>query len=121
VIAVSPQSQIYVQTAPINFRNGIDGLVRQCREVLKLDPFSGALFVFRNQRGTSIKILFYDSQGFWVAQKRFSEGRIRHWPQGNASNAIQQFAARELQTLLWNGSPVGASYAPTWKELPKEI
>lgn len=120
MISVSPQSQIYVQTAPINFRNGIDGLVRQCREVLQLNPFSGALFVFRNQRGTSIKILFYDSQGFWVAQKRFSEGRIKHWPNNDGSSAIHQLAVRELQTLLWNGSPTGASYAPTWKELTKE-
>jgi hypothetical protein len=38
------------------------------------DPFSGSLFVFRSRRGTSIRILVYDGQGFWLAQKRLSKG-----------------------------------------------
>ncbi len=35
----------------------------------RADPFSGCLFVFRSRRGTSIRILVYDGQGFWLAQK----------------------------------------------------
>ena len=41
-------------------------------EVLSSDPFSGTLFVFQNRRGTAIKILAYDGQGFWLALKRLS-------------------------------------------------
>jgi transposase len=33
---------------------------------LKQDPFSGKLFVFTNRQRTSIKILVYDGQGFWL-------------------------------------------------------
>jgi transposase len=117
MIVVSPQSRIFVQTAPIHFRYGIDGLVAQCREVLKQDPYSGAFFVFRNKKGTSVKVLFYDSQGFWLAQKRFSEGKIKFWPASQVDQFTRELAARELYTLLWNGNPAGASFAPEWRKI----
>jgi len=66
--------------APQN-RKGIDGLARVCKEALAADAFSGCLFVFRNRRRTSIKILTYDSRGFWLCQMRLSAGRFRFWPE----------------------------------------
>ena len=63
MIQVTPQMRILVAVEPADFRKGIDGLARLCREVLQSDPFSGAVFVFRNRRATSIKLLVYDGQG----------------------------------------------------------
>jgi transposase len=57
-------------------RNGIDGLQALCKRVLASDSFSGTVFVFRNRRGTAVKVLTYDGQGFWLAQKRLPEGRF---------------------------------------------
>jgi hypothetical protein len=62
--------------APQN-RKGIDSLARLCQEKLAEDPFSGCVFVFRSRRGTAIRLLSYDGQGYWLAQKRFSQGKIR--------------------------------------------
>lgn len=73
MIQLTPQMRLLVAVAPVDFRRGIDGLCRLCREVLSADPFSGAVFVFRNQRGTSIKLLAYDGQGYWLCQKRLSQ------------------------------------------------
>ena len=70
MIQITPQMRILVAIDAQDFRKGIDGLARICREVLEADPFCGALFVFRNRRGTAMKILVYDSQGFWLVQKR---------------------------------------------------
>ena len=70
MIQVTPQMRILVAVDAQDFRKGIDGLARICRDVLETDPFGGALFVFRNRRGTAIKILVYDSQGFWLAQNQ---------------------------------------------------
>ena len=67
VIQITPQMRILLATEPVDFRRGIDGLAILCRTLLKSDPMSGAMFVFRNRRGTSIKILVYDSEGFWLA------------------------------------------------------
>jgi hypothetical protein len=80
MIQITPQMRVLVAVQPTDFRRGIDGLARQCRELLRSDPFSGVVFVFCNRLRTSIKLLVYDGQGFWLAQKRFSTGRLRYWP-----------------------------------------
>ena len=49
MIQVTPQMRILVAIEPADFRKGIDGLARVCREVLSSDPFSGCVFVFRNK------------------------------------------------------------------------
>jgi len=70
MIQITPQMRILLAVKPADFRKGIDGLAGLCRNVLKQDPFSGYVFVFRNKPGTSLKILVYDGQGFWLCQKR---------------------------------------------------
>jgi transposase len=70
VIQITPQMRILVAIEAVDGRKGIDSLARLCPEKLQADPFSGGLFVFRSRRGTSIRILVYDGQGFWLAQKR---------------------------------------------------
>jgi len=61
VIQVTPQMRILVAVEAADFRRGIDGL---CRGSLQADPFTGSVFVFRNRRGTAIKLLVYDGKGF---------------------------------------------------------
>jgi transposase len=102
--------------APHN-RKGIDGLAGVCRSVLASDPFCGAMFVFRNRRGTAIKILAYDGQGFWLCQKRLSKGRFRHWP-GDARDVQREPLAHQLQVLLAGGDAEAAHGAPRWRRLP---
>ena len=46
MIAVMPQMRWLVAVEPVDFRKGIDGLARVCRETLRQDPFSGYVFVF---------------------------------------------------------------------------
>ncbi len=50
MIQVTPQMRILVAVEPTDFRKGIDGLASVCKQELKSDPFSGAVFVFRNRR-----------------------------------------------------------------------
>ena len=80
MIQITPQMRVLVAVEPVDFRAGIDGLARLCRSVLSADPFDGTVFVFRSRRGTAIKCLLYDGQGYWLAQKRLSFGKFRHWP-----------------------------------------
>lgn len=115
MIQVAPQMRLLVAVEHVDFRKGIDGLVGVCRQVLKSDPFSGAVFVFRNRRQTALKILIYDGQGFWLCQKRLSRGRFRWWPESD--HATCGVLAHELQTLIWNGQPQAAMTAPMWRPL----
>ena len=70
MIQMTPQMRLLVAVEPVDFRRGIDGLARVCRETLSADPYSGTVFVFRNRRGTAIKVLAYDGQGFWLCQNQ---------------------------------------------------
>ena len=64
LIQITPQLRILVAIDAIDGRKGIDSLALLCREKLAADPFSGCLFIFRSRRGTAIKLLAYDGQGF---------------------------------------------------------
>ena len=72
--------------------------------------------MFRNRRGTAIKLLIYDGQGFWLCHKRLSEGRFRAWPSDPVA-AARVLAAHELQVLLFGGDPAKARGAPVWRRV----
>ena len=116
MIQITPQMRILLAVEAVDFRNGIDGLARVCKQQLQADPFSGGLFVFRNRRGTAIKILVYDGQGFWLCQKRLSTGRFGFWP-ARTTEVTQGVAAHQLQVLLMGGDPTSAKVPPAWRPL----
>ncbi|WP_140432343.1 IS66 family insertion sequence element accessory protein TnpB, partial [Escherichia coli] len=43
--------------------DSFNGLASKVQNVLKDDPFSGHLFIFRGRRGDQIKVLWADSDG----------------------------------------------------------
>jgi transposase len=68
MIQITAQMRVLVAIEAVDGRKGIDSLARLCQEQLAEDPFSGCVFVFRSRRGTSIRLLTYDGQGYWLAQ-----------------------------------------------------
>lgn len=116
MIQLTPQMRILVAVEPADFRKGIDGLCGVCRQALRSDPLSGAVFVFRNRRGTAVKILAYDGQGFWLCHKRLSQGKFKHWP-GREEGVKRQLLAHELQVLLAAGDPDSTQAPPQWRRL----
>lgn len=115
MIQITPQMKVRICVEPIDFRNGIDGLAAVCRKRFDEDPFSGVVFLFRNRSSKAIKILVYDGQGFWLCQKRLSQGRFRHWPRDEASS--KELAAREIGVLLANGDPLKSAIASPWRKI----
>ena len=111
MLQITPQMRILVAVEPVDGRKGIDSLAQLCREKLNADPFSGCLFLFRSRSTSSVKVLVYDGQGFWLAQKRLSQGRFPWWPEGGAMQSLQ---AHQAQLLLAAGNPATPA-APVWK------
>jgi transposase len=100
----------------VDFRCGIDGLAQVCRQVLASDPFTGTVFVFRNRRGTGLKVLVYDGQGFWLCYKRLSSGKFRWWP-SHTDEAATSLRAHELAVLFSGGDPGSTRAAPLWRRV----
>jgi transposase len=116
MIQLTPHMRILVATEPADFRQGIDGLARVCREALDRDPFSGGVFVFGNKSRKAVKILVYDGQGFWLCQKRLSKGRFPWWPR-SVSAASRTLQAHQLAVLLSGGNPEAAAGVPPWRRV----
>ncbi len=114
MLQVTPQMRILVAVEPVDGRKGIDSLARLCREKMAEDPFSGCLFLFRNRSGTTLRGLVYDGQGYWLVQKRLSQGRFRSWPKG--TSAAEPLEAHQVHILLAAGDP-SVPGAPVWKRV----
>src|SRR5207249_10133121 len=100
----------------VYIRNVIYVLVHYCKHMLEADALSVCLFVYRNRRRTAIKILVYDSRGFWLCQKRLSTGRFRFWPE-STTEAAKVLEAHELQVLLAGGDPGATQAVPAWRRV----
>ena len=115
MLILTPKHKIFIAVQYVDFRRGLDGLIALCRQTLQLDPFSGHFFVFRNRKGNSIKIVVYDSQGFWLHQKRLSRGHFKHWPK--SKHAVIYLTHAQLNVLLFNGDPSKVMTAPAWRAI----
>ena len=71
--------RVYVATRPVDFRKGIDGLAMAAQEMFGLNPFSGAILVFRSKRADRIKLLVWDRTGMVLVHKRLEGGKFV-WP-----------------------------------------
>ena len=61
-------TRIYLACGGTDMRRGFDGLSAQVQKSLSLDPFNGAVFVFRGKRGDRVKLLSLS----WFASKPLS-------------------------------------------------
>ena len=123
MIQITPQMRILVAVEPVDFRKGIDGLVQICRQQLHTDPLAGALFVFANRRRRALKILTYDGQGFWLCQKRLSQGRFGWWPNGGQTPtlglAVASASSTENSVFILTRLTRVASETRVWERMAR--
>ncbi|MBK8187773.1 MAG: IS66 family insertion sequence element accessory protein TnpB [Cellvibrio sp.] len=88
---------VYVHRDPVDFRQSINGLSIRVSEVMALDVFSGALFVFGNRSRNKIKILYWDKTGFALWYKRLEKNKFK-WPR--KGDAVLSFTDEQFDWLL---------------------
>ena len=113
MLQLTPQHRLLLAVEPIDFRKGICGLKAVCQQQLGCDPFSGTVFAFTNRSRISVKLLVYDASGFWLCQKRFSQGRLAWWPTDKKTSV--KLRSSELLVLLSQGDPRRAAIPEDWK------
>ena len=79
MITVPAGVRIHLALGATDMRKGFDGLALLVQEVLRADPFSGHLFIFRGKRAGLVKILFHDGNGICLFAKRLDQSAFT-WP-----------------------------------------
>ena len=95
---MTPQGNIYLVTGHTDMRKSIDGLSLIVSDVLELNPLSNAWFIFCNRQRDKIKILFWDTNGFWLYYRRLEKGRFQ-WLTNESGDPVN-ISHRQLQWLL---------------------
>jgi len=90
--------RVYLAIGVTDLRKSIDGLAILVTESFNLDPFSRSLFVFCNRKRDKIKILEWDTNGFWLHYKRLEKGTFK-WPNTLDSKTLL-VSEREFRWLL---------------------
>jgi transposase len=90
-------AKVFVATRPVDFRKGIDGLALAVQEMFGLDPFCGAVFVFRSKRADRIKLLVWDQTGMVLVHKRLEDGKFV-WPQ--VQDGVMRMSGAQFSALF---------------------
>lgn len=97
MLSLNSGLRVYLATGATDMRKSIDTLAIVVADRLALDPLSGHLFAFCNRRRDTLKILYWDRNGFCLWHKRLERETFR-WP-GSESEA-RQIDGRALRWLL---------------------
>jgi len=79
MISPSGNFRIFLAAEPVDFRKGMDGLAACVANNFDLDPYSGAIYVFRSRRADRLKLLVWDGSGLVLIMKRLNGKRFT-WP-----------------------------------------
>ncbi|QET91591.1 MULTISPECIES: IS66 family insertion sequence element accessory protein TnpB [Roseomonas] len=104
MITVPAGVRIHLALGFTDMRKGMDGLSLLVQQVLRQDPFSGHLFVFRGRSASLVKILMYDQNGLCLFAKRLDQGRFT-WPatQPNADGSVSVTLSPAQLSMLLEG------------------
>ena len=106
-------------------RRRFDGLSVTVTTLLRQDPLSGHLFVFRNRNRDKLKILYWDTDGLAIWYKRLEQGTFQFPTDGPRSDAAFQAGVEithsQLSLLLGGIDLASARKRKRYsKEIPKK-
>jgi transposase len=98
-VLAQPRGRVFVALEPTNLRRSYDGLAALVSGTFGRDLFEGDAFVFLNRRGTQMRVLYWDGDGYCIWMKRLEAGTFRKL-EGPRGQALLEVNAGELAMLL---------------------
>ena len=89
--------RIFIRPGYTDLRKAMNGLSVMIEQQMAGEPFSGNVYLFCNHERKLLKALWWDRNGFWLAQKRLERDRFP-WPE--TEEEAKELSAEELSMLL---------------------
>lgn len=89
--------KIYLCKQTTDMRRSFDGLAMMVQHIIKQNPLSGHIFVFRNKRNNMLKFLYWDNDGYAIWYKRLEKGTFS-WPVDIGDDAV--IDSRDFSMIL---------------------
>jgi transposase len=77
IINTDEVRNIYISSRYVDMRKSIDGLALIVHSQFQMNVLDHSLFIFTNKSRNRIKMLYYESNGFWLFTKRLEHGRFK--------------------------------------------
>ena len=107
--------KVFLALEAVDLRAGVHTLHALVAERLKVDPRTGALFVFTNKRRGLIKVLYWDGTGTWLLSKRLEKGTF-FWPRAAQEGQVKLELAPEAFAMLTDGIDMHGARPRGWYE-----
>lgn len=120
MLKLAQSQKIFLYREPVDMRNGIDGLMALIKRELKIDAFSGSLFVFLSRHRNRAKILQFGHGGFCLYYKRLEKNHFVV-PKISSDQKALVLASWQLMALLDGIAVQKFKRLPLWvpKKPPK--
>ena len=99
-------ARIFIATQPTDLRRSYDGLAAMVDGSFGRSSRSGDLYVFINRRGTQVRVLFWDRDGYCIVMKRLEEGTFRRVTDDDGRDHVEIDAGRLAMLLEGIDAPV---------------
>lgn len=97
MFAPGSQARIWLCTQPTDMRKSFNGLSALIKNQMQHNPLSGEYFVFVNRRKTQMKVLYFESTGYCIWNKRLEQGQFQVRPNTNGQKSLSW---ADLQLLI---------------------
>jgi transposase len=112
MLTLPPGARVFVATARVDGRKGIDGLSTLVRSQFAEEPLSGSMYVFFSRRGDRVRVLYWDRDGYVLVTKRLEKGSFKTPWRGDEGHVVIE--AAELLLVLEGIDLRGAIRRARW-------
>ena len=97
-----PEGDVYIMPGYVDMRKAVNGLTMLAASY-GMDVYDGSYFVFCGKSRRSVKIVYWEVNGFCLWQKKLAKENFK-WPQD--ASEVKKFSSRELRWLLDGLDPI---------------